>query len=121
MGLLIVKSQTLPEKRIAQETGKRWVMELTEEMYEKHSSIGFNSEYCPQVFFDKNYQSEYKNSLYRYVRYIIPYDFDYGKIPGLSAESRMKLENVRPLTLGQASRISGIRTSDVMLLMVYLR
>ena len=51
----------------------------------------------------------------------IPYDFDYGKIPGLSAESRMKLENVRPLTLGQASRISGIRTSDVMLLMVYLR
>ncbi|MCQ2613721.1 MAG: tRNA uridine-5-carboxymethylaminomethyl(34) synthesis enzyme MnmG [Treponemataceae bacterium] len=50
----------------------------------------------------------------------IPYDFDYGKIPGLSAESRLKLEKVRPLTLGQASRISGIRTSDIMLLMVYL-
>ncbi len=51
----------------------------------------------------------------------IPYDFDYGAIPGLSAESRIKLEAVRPLTLGQASRISGIRTSDVMLLMVYLK
>ena len=51
----------------------------------------------------------------------IPPDFDYGKITALSAESRGKLEKVRPLTLGQASRISGIRTSDIMLLMVYLR
>ena len=51
----------------------------------------------------------------------IPVDFDYGAIPSLSAESRQKLEAVRPLTLGQASRISGIRNSDIMLLMVYLR
>ena len=51
----------------------------------------------------------------------IPADFDYGAIPSLSAESRMKLEKVRPLTLGQAGRISGIRNSDIMLLMVYLK
>lgn len=51
----------------------------------------------------------------------IPLDFDYGKIPSLSAESRAKLEAVRPVTLGQASRISGIRNSDIMLLMVYLK
>lgn len=51
----------------------------------------------------------------------IPGDFDYDEIPGLSAESRLKLKEVRPETLGQASRISGIRTSDVMLLMVKLR
>ena len=51
----------------------------------------------------------------------IPPDFDYSKIPALSAESRGKLEQVRPLTLGQASRISGIRNSDIMLLMVYLK
>lgn len=51
----------------------------------------------------------------------IPPDFDYGKIVALSSESRGKLEAVRPVTLGQASRISGIRTSDIMLLMVYLR
>ena len=51
----------------------------------------------------------------------IPADFDYGAIPSLSAESRMKLEKIRPLTLGQAGRISGIRNSDIMLLMVYLR
>ncbi len=51
----------------------------------------------------------------------IPKDFDYGAIPSLSAESRNKLEKVRPETLGQAERISGIRNSDIMLLMVYLK
>lgn len=51
----------------------------------------------------------------------IPPDFDYGSIPSLSAESRLKLEEVRPITLGQANRISGIRNSDIMLLMVYLK
>ena len=50
----------------------------------------------------------------------IPLDFDYSSIPALSSESRLKLEKIRPLTLGQASRISGIRNSDIMLLMVYL-
>ncbi len=52
---------------------------------------------------------------------VIPEDFDYGLIPSLSTESRQKLEKIRPQTLGQASRISGIRNSDVMLLMVYLK
>ena len=51
----------------------------------------------------------------------IPADFDYSTIPSLSAESRQKLESIRPVTLGQASRISGIRNSDIMLLMVYLK
>ncbi len=51
----------------------------------------------------------------------IPADFDYDSIPGLSMESRLKLKSVRPSTLGQAARISGMRQSDSMLLMVYLR
>ncbi len=51
----------------------------------------------------------------------IPENFDYASIPSLSNESKQKLEKIRPTTLGQASRISGIRNSDVMLLMVYLR
>ena len=51
----------------------------------------------------------------------IPDDFDYSAVVSLSAESRIKLEKIRPLTLGQAGRISGIRVSDIMLLMVYLK
>ena len=51
----------------------------------------------------------------------IPDDFDYEAISGLSMESRIKLKAVKPATLGQASRISGLRPSDIMLLMIHLR
>lgn len=51
----------------------------------------------------------------------IPENFDYDAISGLSMESKTKLKAIRPATLGQASRISGLRSSDIMLLMVYLR
>ncbi|MDR1747587.1 MAG: tRNA uridine-5-carboxymethylaminomethyl(34) synthesis enzyme MnmG [Spirochaetaceae bacterium] len=50
----------------------------------------------------------------------IPEDFSFEGITGISTESVQKLNTVRPVTLGQASRISGIRSSDIMLLMVYL-
>lgn len=47
-------------------------------------------------------------------------DFDYRKLTSLSAEAREKLSKIKPRTLGQASRISGITPSDVSILMVYL-
>lgn len=47
-------------------------------------------------------------------------DFDYKRLTSLSAEAREKLTKVKPRTLGQASRISGITPSDVSILMVYL-
>lgn len=50
----------------------------------------------------------------------IPLDFDYGKMPALSAEAIQKFRKVRPATLGQASRISGVNPSDVQILMVYM-
>ena len=51
----------------------------------------------------------------------IPEDFDYDKVEGISTESREKLKQVRPDSIGQASRISGVRTSDITVLLVYLR
>jgi len=50
----------------------------------------------------------------------IPDAFSYDAVDGLSVESRQKLEAVKPRTLGQASRISGVRPSDIALLMVKL-
>ncbi|MFT4031133.1 MAG: tRNA uridine-5-carboxymethylaminomethyl(34) synthesis enzyme MnmG [Siphonobacter sp.] len=47
-------------------------------------------------------------------------DFDYEKITALSKESRQKLGKLRPATLGQASRISGVSPSDISILMVHL-
>jgi len=51
----------------------------------------------------------------------VPMDLDYASIPGLRNESRQKLAQVRPVTLGQASRISGVTPADVALLSVWLR
>ena len=49
----------------------------------------------------------------------IPGDFSF-EIESLSAEARLKLSKFRPLTLGQASRISGVRSSDISILMIFL-
>lgn len=90
-----------------------------------------NSSYPEKIWQEAKIDFKYKyyiekqdkrvEKMHRMENYRIPQDFDYGAIPSLSSESRLKLEEVRPTTLGQASRISGIRNSDIMLLMVYLR
>lgn len=51
---------------------------------------------------------------------MIPDSFDYKKIPALSAEAMQKFLKVKPRTLGQASRISGVNPSDIQILMVYM-
>ncbi len=51
----------------------------------------------------------------------IPPDFDYRSVPSLRNEARQKLDHIRPATLGQASRISGVSPSDISILMVWLR
>ena len=48
-------------------------------------------------------------------------DIDYSKIDNLSLEARQKLNEVKPLTLGQASRISGVNPSDIITLQIYLK
>ena len=53
--------------------------------------------------------------------YRIPTDFNYEGIPGLSCEVVQKLENIRPTTLGQASRISGITPAAVSIIMLMLK
>lgn len=52
--------------------------------------------------------------------YRIPSEFDYLTIPALSAEGKQKLHKIRPETLGQASRISGVSPADLSILTVYL-
>jgi len=50
----------------------------------------------------------------------IPSDMDYSKLGSVSTEAREKLNEIRPATIGQASRISGVSPSDVSVLLVYL-
>lgn len=51
---------------------------------------------------------------------IIPDSFNYDKVSALSAEALQKFKKIKPQTLGQASRISGVNPSDVQILMVYM-
>lgn len=48
----------------------------------------------------------------------IPQGIDYLSIPGLRRESALKLTHIKPVTLGQASRMSGVNPTDISLLMV---
>ena len=57
----------------------------------------------------------------RHEQLLLPADFDYGQVQGLSREVSEKLSRHRPLTLGQASRIPGMTPAAVSLLLVYLK
>ncbi len=50
----------------------------------------------------------------------IPKDIDFKKIANLSAEAREKLTTIKPVTIGQASRVSGVSPSDISVLLIYL-
>lgn len=52
---------------------------------------------------------------------IIPEDIDYNKIKNIASEARQKLNEVRPTSIGQAIRISGVNPADISILMVYLK
>ena len=51
----------------------------------------------------------------------IPEDIDYEKVRNIATEARQKFSKIRPLTIGQASRISGVNPSDITMLLVYLK
>ena len=50
----------------------------------------------------------------------IPEDFNFSKIKSISSEGREKLTKIKPMTIGQASRISGVSPSDISVLLVYM-
>ena len=67
-----------------------------------------------------NREKENADKLKRLEYVKIPEDIDYFKFSSLSNESKEKLNEVRPINIGQAARISGIKPSDVSILLIYL-
>ncbi|MEP0985867.1 tRNA uridine-5-carboxymethylaminomethyl(34) synthesis enzyme MnmG [Ekhidna sp.] len=71
-----------------------------------------------QTYIDREQQNSEKMNNLENLK--IKKSFDYNQLPSLSAEAKEKLLKIKPETLGQASRISGVSPSDVSVLMVYL-
>lgn len=86
----------------------------------------FSQEVIEQVEINIKYESyidkEYlmAEKLTKLEDLVIHPNFDYSKLSAISIESREKLRRIRPQTLGQASRISGVSPSDISVLMIYL-
>lgn len=65
-------------------------------------------------------EEEIANKMLRLEDILLPEDLDHSRLTSLSAEAREKLIKIKPKTLGQASRISGVSPSDISILMIYL-
>ena len=52
---------------------------------------------------------------------VLPEDLNYEEIPHLSLEAKQKLNQIKPKTMGQASRVSGVNPADIAVLAVYLK
>ncbi len=65
-------------------------------------------------------EKENADKLQRLEHIAIPEDFDYNRLKSLSFEAREKLHEIRPVTISQASRISGVSPSDISVLLVFL-
>jgi len=66
-------------------------------------------------------QQRQLEELNRMEDHLIPEDIDYNSLQGLRIEARQKLSAVRPICLGQATRISGVSPADAAALMMYLK
>ncbi len=86
-----------------------------------------NREVLEQVEIEVKYEGYIKRQhdqvakFEQYEEMIIPESFDYSQLTSLSAEGKEKLMKVRPHSIGQASRISGVTPADISVLMVYMR
>ncbi|ACO28862.1 tRNA uridine-5-carboxymethylaminomethyl(34) synthesis enzyme MnmG [Bacillus cereus] len=90
------------------------------------SEVELSDEVTEQVEIQIKYEGYIEKSLQQVERMKkmenkkIPVDIDYDAISSLASEARQKLKDVRPLSMGQASRISGVNPADISILLVYI-
>jgi tRNA uridine 5-carboxymethylaminomethyl modification enzyme len=90
-------------------------------------TIAVDDEVAEQVVINTKYagyinrQQNEIDRLQRHENTVLPSDMDYSNVRGLSNEVREKLQNAKPVSLGQAARISGVTPAAVSLLLVHLK
>lgn len=101
--------------------------EITMENIKHFVDINYTKEEVEQVEINAKYEGYIKKANKEADKMLsleekkIPEDIDYEKVPNLASEARQKLIEIKPTTIGQASRISGVNPADISILMVYLR
>ena len=89
--------------------------------------IDYDDEIIEQVVINTKYDGYIKKEEKEALKMLkleskeIPLNIDYNKIKNIASEARQKLNEVRPTTIGQASRISGVNPADIAVLSVYLK
>ena len=101
--------------------------EITMEHIKHFIDISYDEEVCYQVEINIRYEGYIKKALHEAEKMLllenkkIPEDINYEEIPNIASEARQKLAEIRPTSIGQASRISGVNPADISILMIYLR
>ena len=101
--------------------------EITMKFIENFIEINYLNEVKEQVEINAKYDGYIKKAykevekLSRLEEKQIPEDIDYQKVANLASEARQKLEKIRPKTIAQASRISGVNPVDISVLTIYLK
>ena len=100
-------------------------IQLIKELYPLH--IEFDSEVEEQAEINIKYSGyidkaiKEANKLKREENIKIPKDINFDDVPNLALEARSKLNQIKPLTISQATRISGVNPSDIQMLLIYLK
>ncbi|MBQ4634324.1 MAG: tRNA uridine-5-carboxymethylaminomethyl(34) synthesis enzyme MnmG [Bacilli bacterium] len=101
--------------------------EITFEHIKNFLEIDENDEIIEQVIINNKYEGYIAKEEKEALKMLkleskgIPEDIDYSKIKNIASEARQKLNEVRPTTVGQASRISGVNPADIAILTIYLK
>ena len=101
--------------------------ELTIENIKEFISLDYSKEVLEQVEIHNKYEGYINKALKDAEKMVdldeklIPDDIDYDKIHNLASEAKQKLKEIRPTSIGQALRISGVNPADISLIMIYLK
>ena len=101
--------------------------EITIEKLKYFIDIDFDKEVIEQVEINTKYEgyllkaAKEAEKMKKLENKLIPDNIDYDKVKNIASEARQKLKEVRPTSIGQAIRISGVNPADISVLMVYLK
>ena len=106
---------------------KNPTVKLSEIIKEHNLDLDYSAEVIEEVEIQIKYEGYIRKVLREAEKMLkneekqIPENIDYDKVPNLASEARQKLKQIKPRTVAQAVRISGVNPSDISILLVYLR